>query len=232
VALNSDTESESPRRISLGTYSKVIKAMRILTIATLTVALTLFVAESFAQDVEHGAEDYKLCASCHGFKGEGNALVNTPALASQEDWYLDRQIRNFRDGIRGRSDSDEQGQAMATMTHGLTNEMIADIVAYIGNLPAPRPENTVDGDAARGKNLYMTCAACHGAAGEGNPVLNAPSLTATEDWYQARQLMLFKAGIRGAHANDIYGQQMRPMAEVLADDAAIRDVVSYINSLK
>lgn len=195
--------------------------------------MALFAAASLAQDVGHGAEDYKLCASCHGFKGEGNALVNAPALAGQEDWYLERQIRNFRDGIRGASSEDVHGHVMAQMTRGLgSGEKIADIVAYIGKLPAPHPGNTVDGDAARGQMLYSTCAACHGASGEGNPALNAPALATTDDWYQVRQLNLFKQGLRGAHANDTYGQQMRPMAGMLVDDAAIRDVTSYINSLK
>ena len=71
-----------------------------------------------------------------------------------------------------------------------------------------------------------------GNAAEGNPALNAPSLATTDDWYQVRQLQLFKQGLRGAHADDTYGQQMRPMAGLLADDSAINDVVSYINSLK
>lgn len=207
--------------------------MRILTIVILTIGLALFASKSSAQDVAHGAEDYKLCAGCHGFKGEGNVLVNAPALAAQEDWYLERQIRNFRDGIRGTSGDDQHGQAMALMARGLTSdEMIADIVAYIGKLPAPLPDNTVSGDTALGKTLYSTCSACHGANGEGNVALNSPSLTTTADWYQVRQLVLFKAGLRGAHAKDIYGQQMRPMAEMLTDDAAIRNVVSYVNSLK
>lgn len=207
--------------------------MRIITIACVGIGLTLFSAASRAQDVEHGADDYKLCASCHGFKGEGNGLVNAPALAFQEDWYLERQIRNFRDGIRGASSEDVHGKVMAEMTRGLDSEVkIADVVAYIGTLPEPTPIHTVAGDTARGKSHYTACAACHGETAEGNPALNAPSLATTEDWYQIRQLQLFKAGLRGAHADDVYGQQMRPMAGVLANDAAIQDVVSYIKTLK
>ncbi len=207
--------------------------MRILTIASLGMGLALFASASLAQDVAHGADDYKLCASCHGFRGEGNALVNAPALASQEDWYLERQIKNFRDGIRGGSSDDVHGHVMAQMTRGLASDVkIADIVAYIGKLPAPNLESSVDGDAARGKTHYAACAACHGEVAEGNVVLNAPALATTDDWYQLRQLQLFKDGLRGAHADDLYGQQMRPMASVLVDNAAIRDVVSYINSLK
>jgi len=226
-------ESEPRWWISVGTPTEAIKAMRNFTVAAVTIGLALFSVQSLAQDVEHGAEDYKLCASCHGFKGQGNPLVNAPALAGQEDWYLERQIRNFRDGVRGASTDDAQGYAMAQMTRGLaSDETISDIIAYIGKLPAPKPENTVDGDASRGKNHYAACAACHGAAAEGNPALNAPALSTTGDWYQVRQLQLFKEGLRGAHPDDTYGQQMRPMAGVLADDAAIRDVASYINSLK
>ena len=128
------------------------KLMRTLWIASLGIGLALFAAESIAQDVEHGAEDYKLCASCHGFKGEGNALVNAPALAGQEGWYLERQLRNFRDGIRGASADDSHGHAMAQMTRGLeSDEKIADIVAYIGKLPSPSNEGTVEGDSQLGQ---------------------------------------------------------------------------------
>lgn len=226
-------ESEPRWWNSVGTPTEAIKAMRNVTVAAVTFGLALFSVQSLAQNVEHGAEDYKLCASCHGFKGQGNPLVNAPALAAQEDWYLDRQIRNFRDGVRGASTDDTHGYAMAQMTRGLNSDKtISDIVAYIGKLPKPKPESTVDGDASRGKNFYSTCAACHGAAAEGNAALNAPALSTTGDWYQVRQLQLFKEGLRGAHPDDIYGQQMRPMAGVLADDAAMRDVASYINSLK
>lgn len=207
--------------------------MRNLTFFCLTIWLALFAAQCLAQDVEHGADDYKLCASCHGFKGQGNPLVHAPALAGQEDWYLERQIRNFRDGVRGASSDDTHGYAMAQMTRGLeSDETVSDIVAYIGTLPTPKLQSTVDGDASQGKNHYSTCVACHGAAAEGNPALNAPALSTTGDWYQVRQLQLFKDGLRGAHPNDTYGQQMRPMAGVLPDDAAIRDVASYINSLR
>ena len=207
--------------------------MRILTIANVAFGLALFAAEGIAQDVDHGADEYKLCASCHGFKGEGNQLVNAPALASQEDWYLDRQIRNFRDGVRGSSVDDQHGHTMALMSQGLeADEQIADIVAYIGKLPAPVANDTVDGDATRGQGLYAACAACHGTEATGNPALNAPSLVTTSDWYQVRQLDLFKLGLRGAHADDTYGQQMRPMGSVLVDDAAVRDVIAYINTLK
>jgi cytochrome c oxidase subunit II len=87
------------------------------------------------------------------------------------------------------------------------------------------------GDPERGRPLFGTCAACHGAAGEGNQTLNSPRLSGQSAWYLVRQLGDFRSGVRGAHEGDIYGKQMVPFAASLADEAAIRDVVAYIGTL-
>ena len=52
------------------------------------------------------------------------------------------------------------------------------------------------------------CAACHGAAGEGNRSLGAPALTQLSADYIARQLRHFIAGVRGAHPDDNAGKRM------------------------
>ena len=95
--------------------------------------------------------------------------------------------------------------------------------AQVGARPA--------GDAVAGKASYAVCAACHGAAGEGNLALNAPKLSGQGAWYLARQLRQFKLGARGTHEKDVFGKQMAPMAATLADDAAIANVVAYIATL-
>ncbi len=87
------------------------------------------------------------------------------------------------------------------------------------------------GDAEKGKALYATCTACHGAEGKGQEALNAPNLTGLQEWYFVRQLANFKAGIRGADPKDIYGAQMRPMSMTLADEQAMKDVYAYIQSV-
>jgi cytochrome c oxidase subunit 2 len=87
------------------------------------------------------------------------------------------------------------------------------------------------GDPAAGKSLYAVCSACHGLQAEGNPALNAPKLSGQGGWYLRRQLKNFKAGARGTHDKDVYGKQMAPMAATLADDAAIDNVVAYIETL-
>jgi len=52
------------------------------------------------------------------------------------------------------------------------------------------------------------------------------------DWYLERQLQYFKDGVRGSHPDDIYGDQMNLVANVLVGDNAIKDVVAYINTLR
>jgi cytochrome c oxidase subunit 2 len=88
------------------------------------------------------------------------------------------------------------------------------------------------GDAAVGKGTFAVCASCHGENGEGNEAMNAPRLAGLPDWYIARQLDHYKRGIRGAHKDDVYGQQMAPMASMLPDAGAIRNLTAYIATLK
>ena len=87
-------------------------------------------------------------------------------------------------------------------------------------------------DIAKGKALFASCAACHGSFGEGNEVLNAPSLAGQSSWYMKRQLNYYRKGIRGSHKNDQYGQQMAAMAATLSDAQAIDDVLAYIATLE
>ncbi len=87
------------------------------------------------------------------------------------------------------------------------------------------------GDPSVGEGTYAVCVACHGAAGEGNQALNGPKLAGQEGWYMRRQLQNFKSGARGAHEDDETGKQMAAMAGMLVDDAAIENVIAYIETL-
>ncbi|MGB1141021.1 MAG: c-type cytochrome, partial [Halioglobus sp.] len=64
---------------------------------------------------------------------------------------------------------------------------------------------------------YAPCATCHGAAGEGNPALNAPALAGQLASYTERQLQHFRSGVRGADSRDTLGMQMNGMAMVLSE---------------
>ena len=87
------------------------------------------------------------------------------------------------------------------------------------------------GDAAAGAANYAVCAACHGPQAEGLVALNAPKLASQDPRYLKDQLRKYKAGIRGTHAEDVYGRQMQPMANTLVNDTMIENVVAYIGSM-
>lgn len=94
-------------------------------------------------------------------------------------------------------------------------------------------EADADTPGARGSLVYgRICAACHGAAAEGNVLFNAPRLAGQESWYVTRQLKNFAEGIRGADPADVYGLQMRPMAMVLQGDEEIADVAAFLSSIE
>ncbi len=181
-------------------------------------------------DIAKGKAKYNaICVTCHGAEGEGNKALNSPAVAGQEQWYLARQLKYFKEGIRGGDAKDLYGMQMRPMSMVLVNDAeIDNVAAYVSSLPAKKFPHELGGDPNRGKALYTTCIACHGPDALGMKTMNSPKLTIQQDWYILRQLKNFKEGIRGANPKDIYGMQMRPMAMVLADEKAMKDVIAYI----
>jgi len=179
-----------------------------------------------------GGALYAVCAACHGPQGQGMQALNAPKLAGQSDWYLRRQIENFRSGLRGAHEGDTYGAQMAPMANTLADAAAIDnVIAYIRTLPDEPPTTTIEGDVSNGERMYRVCAYCHGADGMGVQAVNAPRTAGMTDWYLARQLRNFKDGIRGSHPQDYYGTQMGFMGRTLADDQAIADLVAYINTL-
>jgi cytochrome c oxidase subunit 2 len=186
-----------------------------------------------AADPSAGAAQYAVCMACHGPSGEGNVALNAPRIAGQEAGYVRRQLHAFRDGLRGAHIDDTYGKQMLPFASMLADDnAIRNVAAYIAELPGQESEATVAGNVKRGRSLYTTCASCHGTKGQGNWALNAPRLAEVSDWYLVRQLGNFQHGIRGAHRRDYYGWQMATMADSLADETAINDIVAYINTLQ
>ncbi|MGH8195199.1 MAG: c-type cytochrome [Woeseiaceae bacterium] len=82
-----------------------------------------------------GSERYVVCAYCHGSEGQGIEAMNAPRLAGMTDWYIARQLQNFKDGIRGAHPEDYYGKQMGFMADILQNEQaVNDVVAYINTL--------------------------------------------------------------------------------------------------
>ncbi len=185
-------------------------------------------------DAAAGKPLYAVCAACHGVQAEGNPALHAPKLSGLGDWYLQRQLKNYKQGARGTHDKDVFGKMMAPMAATLSDDTAIDNVsAYIKTLPDNPAPATVKGSANNGQRLYVTtCGNCHGPGGQGVQAMNAPGLKGMSDWYLVTQMKNFKQGVRGAHPKDMFGPQMALMAETLVDDRAINDLVAYINGLR
>ncbi|CAN0605307.1 unnamed protein product, partial [Ectocarpus sp. 12 AP-2014] len=163
----------------------------------------------------------------------GNKAIGGPNLTGLAPWYMKGQFTAFANGYRGWHADDEQGRSMAAAARALSEEVDVDAaIAFIAAYPFVPAAPTLDGDAERGRVLYATCAACHGADGAGNEMLQAPALAGQNDWYLKKALDDYRADYRGTRPEDQYGATMRLAATQLPDDQAVYDVLAYINSFK
>ena len=88
-----------------------------------------------AGDAGRGRSFYQTCAICHGEQGQGRWGTNAPRLAGMSDWYLKRQLENFKGRVRGGHPTDVYGDQMYMMANVLTApNAIDDVVAYINTL--------------------------------------------------------------------------------------------------
>lgn len=172
------------------------------------------------------------CTVCHGVQMKGNRSIEAPRLSGMDAGYIERQLHAFKSGWRGTHENDVAGMEMRPMAAILGEREIAAAAHYVNSVSSELPTATIEGNAKRGEELYTSCAACHGTNAEGVEALGAPPLKGLNDWYLVTQLVNFRDGTRGSHPEDNYGAQMRAATAVLPDDAAIRDVVSYITTLQ
>ena len=98
------------------------------------------VKPSAGLDARNGNNLYQgKCGACHGGRGEGNESLAAPRLAGLDTVYLERQLRNFREGVRGAHQHDKYGRQMSMMAPMVATERdIADVIGYIQTAGAAR----------------------------------------------------------------------------------------------
>ena len=191
----------------------------------------LLLLSGLAYASEEVTAKYQTCAACHGARGEGKVALNAPALAGQGAAYLERQLQHFKTGVRGSDPADSLGAQMKPLAALLSDEDIAQMAAYLSSLPLPAATVPESGDLRNGNNYYQSkCGACHGGTAQGNAALNSPRLAGLDSVYLKRQMQNFVAGIRGSHADDKYGRQMKMMASTLGSEKDLDDVVAFIQA--
>ncbi len=184
-------------------------------------------------NLENGKRLFDGCVACHGINGQGIEAMNAPTLTGLSRWYLQRQLRYFKQKIRGRDDSDIYGQQMATMASLLADDKdIKDVSAYLSTLPELESPSLSLEENNKGKALYKNCSYCHGDNAQGNYAMKAPRLAGQHAWYLKRQIYAYQKGLRGTHPADIYGKQMILMSKILHNEHDINNVVRYINSIQ
>ena len=97
----------------------------------LLAALLVYASVAYgAGSKEAGESKAALCAACHGVNG---ISVNPlwPSLAGQQEAYLAKQIKEFRDGVRVEA-------TMQPFVANLTDQDADDLAAYYASLsPCP-----------------------------------------------------------------------------------------------
>ena len=85
----------------------------------LVIFLLCFSSNAFTQvtlqtpnETVTGEEIFVVCTFCHGGSVQGNDRRDGPALAGLEAWYLELQMHNFKNGVRGYLAEDVPGQVM------------------------------------------------------------------------------------------------------------------------
>ena len=180
-------------------------------------------------DADAGQAKSAICAACHGM--DGNSTVPTwPKLAGQHEKYLVRQVTLIKSGAR-------MVPEMAGIVPGLSEQDIEDISAFF----ASQVNNGGVADETKvetGERIYRAgnaesgvpaCMACHGPAGEGNPLAGYPALAGQHSVYTAKALTRFRAGENWGE-KDAQSQIMNGSAAELTDEE-IEAVAGYIQGL-
>jgi cytochrome c553 len=189
-------------------------------------------------DAAAGRAKTRVCTPCHGPDGNGVSDA-IPRLAGQVPLYLEKQIRDFRNGRRSNCGS------VAAVGPAPSDADIADIAAFYASQPVATARATRDASAL-GERIYYkgrrspgfmpACIGCHGPAGGGKsnwqqvmkvpPVILPSSIGGQTSRYIASQLEAFRAGSR---SND-EGAVMRRLAAQLSDED-IAAVAAYVAGL-
>jgi len=128
--------------------------------------------------IEGGRAAFKVqCVQCHGSGAVGGK--GYPNL-NDDDWLWGGNIKDIHqtlaEGIRQPGNDNTRTSIMPAFGRdGILNaDQIDDVVSYVRVIAKQERPNA---SARRGTQLYAdNCAACHGAAGEGNRTFGAPRL--------------------------------------------------------
>jgi len=181
----------------------VCEARGIATSGRPTPDTTLSAALAATPNEQRGVKLFnKHCAQCHQSDAQGVADRQVPALAGQQYEYLLKQLVDFIDFER----ANDTMHGVLTQRGTLDAQAIADIVAYVANLPMNTSPSKGDGNAlAAGKKIFFDyCASCHDRTAEGNADLWVPNLRGQHYSYLVKQMLMMARAQRSNISDDMH----------------------------
>lgn len=148
------------------------------------------------------------CAACHGSDARGSK--GFPDL-TDDDWLWGGTPEQIKATIvAGR-----QGTMPPMAAAVGSPEEIRQLAHYVLSLSGGAHDNIA---ALLGRNKFGACAACHGAAGKGNPALGAPNLadkTWLHGWGEQAVVAMIKHGktnVMPAHGERLSAEQIHVLS--------------------
>ena len=196
-------------------------------IAALMFALASATPSLADENVDIAVVMEERCAHCHGDTGEASSRIY-PRLAAQNRVYIEKQLRNFRDGTR-------VSDVMSDMAADLTDDQIIALAEFFSAQPdkAHRVRTSKKSLEAVGYYIYHEgnkyekippCSDCHGDFAAGDESL--PRLAGQHANYVVDQLKAFDDRSR---SND--SAIMHSIATKLTE-LEINAVALYVSGLK
>jgi cytochrome c oxidase cbb3-type subunit 3/ubiquinol-cytochrome c reductase cytochrome c subunit len=181
-------------------------------------------AEERAALVARGGELYgRMCAVCHGARGEGYVADQAPSLSHPEllssvsDEFLRFSIAIGRQGTKMSAWQADQG---GPLTSDDVTAIVTTMRSWQKTPPLALDERPPSGDREQGKVIFeRECARCHGASGPYVRIRNRQWLAHASPGF-----------IRHAIRKGRPGTEMAPFESALGEQG-IEHVVTYLRSL-
>jgi cytochrome c553 len=161
-----------------------------------------------AGDADKGEKLSQTCLGCHGAPGMRNPgpVYSIPMVGGQHADYIVSALKAYKSKDRGHG-------TMQAQASNLSDQDMADIAEFFASMQGnSRPSLVNERLAAKGQKASATCAACHGATGDGENSIY-PKLAGQYESYIAQALKDYRSGDRqnaimsgfsaGLSANDI-----------------------------
>ncbi len=91
-------------------------------------SIKAFIVKLTSPELENGYKVYKKCVVCHGKEGQGKKSQNAPRIGGQMAWYLEKQIKDMRSGVRS-------NPKMLPYIKRLSGSEIKNVSNYLSQFP-------------------------------------------------------------------------------------------------